>query len=207
MIGARKNVYVEVFVIPSICSNLYNQYSNWAISNNYSHLKNLKLAQESNETCVKVDILIGLDYYYNFMTGNIIKGKPNEPIALESTLGWIISGPYSSINSTNVYNINSHFLIFPPSNSRYNVFENEADHKLSTIWDIESAGVNTQELEIYQNSENDLEFTGERYSVKLLFKPMTELVPDNFITSKKRLSSLNPRSGLDNLLDKANLGK
>ena len=36
---------------------------------------------------------------------------------------------------------------------------------------------------------------------------MTELVPDNFITSKKRLSSLNPRSGLDNLLDKDNLGK
>ena len=176
MIGARKNVYVEVFVIPSICSNLYNQYSNWAISNNYSHLKNLKLAQESNETCVKVDILIGLDYYYNFITGNIIKGKPNEPIALESTLGWIVNRPYSSINSTNVYNINSHFLIVPPSNSRYNVFENEADHKLSTIWDIESAGVNTQELEIYQNSENDLEFTGERYSVKLLFKPMTELV-------------------------------
>ena len=27
------------------------------------------------------------------MTGNIIKGKTNEPIAVESTLGWIISGP------------------------------------------------------------------------------------------------------------------
>ena len=150
-------------------------------------MKNLKLAQESNETYVKVDILIGLDYYYNFMTGNIIKGKTNELIALESTLGWIISGPYSCINSTNVYNVNSHFLFTPPSNSRYNVFENETDHKLSTIWDIESVGVNTKELEIYQNFENDVEFTGERYSVKLPFKPMTELVPDNFVTSKKRL--------------------
>ena len=191
VIGARKNVYVEALVIPTICSNLYTQCSNKTISNIYSHLKNLKRAQKSNETCVKVDILIGLDYYYyNLMTGNIIKGKPNEPIALESTLGWIISGPYSSINSTNVYNINSHFLFAAPSNSRYNVFENETDHKLSTIWDIESEGVDTKELEIYQNFENDLEFTGERYYVKLPFKPMTELVPDNFITSKKRLSSL-----------------
>ena len=187
VIGASKNVYVEALAIPAICSNLYNQYSNRAIWNNYFRLKNLKCAQESNETCVKVDILIGLDYYYNFMTGNIIKGKPNEPIALESTLGWIISGPYSSINSTNVYNINSHFLFATPSNSRYNVFENETDHKLSTIWDIESVGVNTKELEIYQNFENDVEFTGERCSVKLPFKPMTELVPDNFVTSKKRL--------------------
>ena len=154
-------------IIPAICSNLYNQYSNRAISNNYFRLKNLKLAQESNETCVKVDILIGLDYYYNFMTGNIIKAKPNQPIALESTLGWIISGPYSSINSTNAYHVNSHFLFIPPSNSRYNVFENETNHKLSTIRDIESLGVNTKELEIYQNFENEVEFTSERYCVKL----------------------------------------
>ena len=75
MIGTRKNVYVEALVIPTICSNLYNQYSNRTISNNYSHLKNLKLTLKLNETCVKVDILIGLDYYYNFMTGNIIKRK------------------------------------------------------------------------------------------------------------------------------------
>ena len=123
------------------------------------------------------------------MTGNIIKGKPNEPTALESTLGWIISGSYSSINNTNVYNINSHFLFVPPSNSRY-AFENETDHKLSTILDIEFVGVNTKELEIYQNFEHDLASTGERYSFKLPFKPMTEPAPDNFITSKKRLSNL-----------------
>ena len=104
------------------------------------------------------------------MIGNLIKGKPNEPIALESTLGWIITGPYSSINSTNVYNINSHFLFVPPSNCRYNIFENETDHKLPTIWDIESVGVKRKEHEIYQNFENDGEFTRERYSVKLPVK-------------------------------------
>ena len=68
------------------------------------------------------------------MTVNLIKGKTNEPIALELTLGWIISGPYSSINSANVYNINSHFLFVPPSNSRYNVFENDSEQKLILIF-------------------------------------------------------------------------
>ena len=58
------------------------------------------------------------------------------------------------------------------------------------IWDIESVEVNSKEFEIYQNFENDLKFTGEKCSAKLPFKPMTELVPYNFITSKKRLSSL-----------------
>ena len=51
------------------------------------------------------------------------------------------------------------------------------------IWDIESVEVNSKEFEIYQNFENDLKFTGEKYSVKLPFKSMTELVPYNFITS------------------------
>ena len=76
-------------------------------------MKNLNFAQESNETCIKVDILIGLDYYYyNFMTRSLIKEKRFELIALELTLGWIIGGHYSSINSQNVYNINSHFFFF-----------------------------------------------------------------------------------------------
>ena len=43
VIGARKNVYVETLLIATICSNLYNQYSNSAISNNYPHLKNFVL--------------------------------------------------------------------------------------------------------------------------------------------------------------------
>ena len=48
-------------------------------------------------------------------------------------------------------------------------------------------------MKIYQSFENDLEFAGERYSVKLPFKPTTGLVIDSFITLKKRLSSLKPK--------------
>ena len=113
VIGARKNVYVEALIVPTICSNLIVtvQFQTvifiWKISN---FLKN---------QC-------------NITIEDIIKGKPSEPIALESTLEWIISGPYSFTNSTNVCNNNSHFLFVPPTNCRY-VFENETDHKLSTI--------------------------------------------------------------------------
>ena len=127
------------------------------------------------------------------MFGNLIRWKPNESISLELSLGWIISRTYSFINSTDVYSINSHFLFVPPSNCRYNVFENETDHKLSTIWDIESVRVSSKKLEIYQNFENDLEFTGEKYSVKLPFKLINELVPNTFINlnfTEKCLSSL-----------------
>ena len=108
VVGKRKNV--DALVIPTICSNLYNQYSHSVISNSYFHLRNLKLTQESNEACAKVNISIELDYYYNFMFGNIIRGNPNEPIGLEFNLEWINTGPYIFINSTNIYNIDSNFL-------------------------------------------------------------------------------------------------
>ena len=104
-------MFVETLVIATIFSNLYNQYSNSAISDNYTRLKNLKLVQELNKTLVKVNILIGLYYYYyHFVIGNIIRGKSNEPIALESSLGWIISRLYSFINSTNNCNISGQFF-------------------------------------------------------------------------------------------------
>ena len=60
----------------------------------------------------------------------------------------------------------------------------------SKIWDIESVGVTKKELEVYQNSENELEIKEGRYSIKLPFKSTSEFVPDNYVTSEKRLRSL-----------------
>ena len=50
------------------------------------------------ESSLNIDVLIELDRYYNFIYGTLIRGKYNDPIALESTLGWIISGPYGIDN-------------------------------------------------------------------------------------------------------------
>ena len=43
-----------------------------------------------------MDLLVGLDFHYNFTTGNIKKGQIGEPIDLESKLGWILTGPLKS---------------------------------------------------------------------------------------------------------------
>ena len=56
-----------------------------------------------------IDLLIGLDGYFNFIQGDVIHGKPKEPVALRSKLGWIVSGSvrndssnYNSFSSTNL---------------------------------------------------------------------------------------------------------
>ena len=38
-----------------------------------------------------IDVLIGLDYYFDVVSGNVIHGK-SHPVAVGSMFGWILSG-------------------------------------------------------------------------------------------------------------------
>ena len=76
---------------------------------NHEHIKNLKLADTSLEDQKGLNILIGLDYYYQLMLGNIIRGKNNEPVAVESIFGWVLCGSFhkSDLSPSN----NLHILV------------------------------------------------------------------------------------------------
>ena len=39
-----------------------------------------------------IDVLIGSDFLWCFQNGNTVRGKANEPVAVETTLGWVLSG-------------------------------------------------------------------------------------------------------------------
>ena len=193
--GINETIFVEALVIPTICSTLANQGSNSVLLSKYPHLRNLRLAQKSMESSLNIDVLIGPDNYYNFIYGTIIRGKYNVPIALESTLEWFISGPYSINNEANVYNVDSHFLFVPPSLFNTNAVEKESFESYSKIWDRELVGITKKELEVYQSFENEFEIKEGRYSIKSPFKSTSEFVPDNYITSEKRLQSLKYKLG------------
>ena len=110
--GINKNIFVEALVISTICSTLTNQVSNSVLLSKYPHLRNLRLAQNSMESSLNIDVLIELDNYYKFIYGTVIRQKDRHPIALELTLGWINSVPYSNDNEANVYNVDSHFYLY-----------------------------------------------------------------------------------------------
>ena len=92
-----------------ICDPLTNQDVK-AVSTSYNHLKNLKLADSSNTDTRSINILIGLDYHYLFVTGDIILGEPNEPIALNSVLGWILCRTFVETTQTN-FNVTHLFRV------------------------------------------------------------------------------------------------
>ena len=58
--------------------------------------KGLSIANSSSKTSFEMDLLVGPDFYYSFITGDIKKSQIGEPIALESKLGWIFKIKFSS---------------------------------------------------------------------------------------------------------------
>ena len=55
-----------------------------SVSWSYPHLKNLSLADFSNSKNRTIDILIGVEHYYRYIYGDVVRGKINQPTAAES---------------------------------------------------------------------------------------------------------------------------
>lgn len=90
---------IEALFAPDICSGVFGQNIE---KRNYAHLKNIKLANPFDARRKKINILIGLDPYFKYKTGNIRRDNENEPIALDSCFGRLISSYYESSFSTTV---------------------------------------------------------------------------------------------------------
>ena len=91
------NTYIEALCIQFVCSPIPNQNIDFS-ENSTKHLLRLQLADTYDNNNKPVDTLVGLDYFYNFITGKTIKGVPNTLVALESNLGFILC-VHSRINS------------------------------------------------------------------------------------------------------------
>ena len=61
---------------------------------NYKHLKHIKFTENYPRQKVEVDVLIGIQYYTALLTGEIIKGKQDEPMAIATKLGYILTGSH-----------------------------------------------------------------------------------------------------------------
>ena len=80
-------IFMGALCIPTISAWLSNQNSQYVFSQNYPHLQGLSIANSSSKTSFDVDLLIGLNFCYSFITGNVKRGQIGEPIAVESKPG------------------------------------------------------------------------------------------------------------------------
>ena len=149
----------------------------------YEHFLNLDFADCSEgEDSLEVGVLIGLDFYYSFVSCVAKKGT-KRPVAIESCLGWMLSGPYNNLNETLTNMITTHALCAYCEQDATSLTQ-----VMKNFWDVDSLGVNN-ELEFSNEFEQNLQFDGEHYVVKLPIKPH-EYLPKNHKDSVNRLKSL-----------------
>ena len=144
----------------------------------YEHLKGLWFSDLTEKDDLEIDMLIGVDNLWQIQRGRIIRGEPGEPVAIEMTLGWTISGQ-----------------LHGPSDQRINVnlvIENGEmgeDHEMKCLWDLETLGIKDTD-DTCEELVDNIKSNDERYSVRLLWKAGYRRLPTNYQLCRSRLRGL-----------------
>ena len=95
---------VELYVVPFICNPLCNQSIDLAKAT-YDHFISLPFTDCTDGLHqLEIDLLIAADYYWRFVSGRMVKGS-NEPVALETMLGWVLCGAMKEEKEENSVNV------------------------------------------------------------------------------------------------------
>ena len=79
---------MEALIVPFIC----DQPTRCAMEK-HEHLHDLELADLcSIHDRLQIDLLIGSDFYWSMVTGVIKRGRSG-PTAIQTKVGWVLSGP------------------------------------------------------------------------------------------------------------------
>ena len=183
-------VEMEALAIPNICNPLGPVKLD--LQNN-PHLQGLSLADVYLRNSVQVDVLIGADHYYSFVTGTCKRiNEPESLIAVESHLGWILTG------SVNSYSKHTTSMLTTVENS-------EVTASLRRFWELESIGIKETENPIMSKEEEfavkdfheGLNFDGKNYEVQLPWKRDHPKLENNYRQAVKRLESVERKLKLD----------
>ena len=175
-------------VVPHICDPVRTCSIDPA-SGVYEHLSGLELADSGiNGSDVGVDLLIGSDHYWKIVTGTVVKGDDG-PTAIETRLGWVLSGPAKEPREetmTNFISTGSSHLLRVNSDTE----AEDLDAGLKRFWDLESLGILKEEHHVQKQFSQQITFEQGRYEVHLPWKGSHPHLPNNFDLCKKRLCGL-----------------
>ena len=179
-IDGQKPLTIEALVVPEICS-IQNAHVELA-RNEYPHLKGIwfsDVCKEQEE--LEIDVLIDSDYLWSFQTGSTRRGRAGEPVAVETELGLVLSGPLKmqGTDSASVAQVN--FVA-----QRKNIESLERD--VQKLWSFEALGINEKD-KVHEEFLDSISFTESRYSVKLPWKEGHDKLPDNHANSLCRMKS------------------
>ena len=186
--GSDVLITITALCFPVICSSLPDICS----VANCQHLEGLELADVVSGGRNVIDVLVGSDFYWSIVTGEVKQGDRG-PTAVSSKLGWLLSGP-----------VDRSMTEFSTSYSAITHVSDDFDHKnsdhivstLKKFWETDSIGIVDS-----QNSEPPIDtpfveqilFVDGQYEVSLPWKEEFLEVSNHYQLSLNRLRHLQRR--------------
>ena len=135
--NSNEEIPIRVLIVENIASLLQLHCTD--IINTKPYLRELPLAHPvTNHENFEISLLVGADHYWDIVEDRIIRG--NGPTAMQSKIGYLLSGPLPSTHSANEA---ANFLIFSTSPLQ------EVD--LQRFWSLESMGMTSSTDDDPQN--------------------------------------------------------
>jgi len=193
--GKEDDVEISAFCFPKICSPLSTSLD----VSRYTHLQGLDFADASvvDGSQPNIDILIGSDFYFEVLTGEVVRGDSG-PVAVNSKFGWVVSGP--TLEKGEMSDMSVTNLVIEKIGSQIPYPDNENDNELSCalrrFWDIESLGIQdevdrTKESEFLPDTR--FEESEGRYEIQLPWKNNCTPKLDGYMMCSRRLFQLHSR--------------
>ena len=181
--GQREEL--ELLTIPHICEPLLAQPVDLS-SAVYGHLAPLRLADTyQGDIPIEVDMLIGSDLYWQLVTGEIIRGQAG-PVAVNTKLGWVLSGPVHS----NIIDGNNATVLTVQILHISTIPDEQLDKTLQAFWELESLGIDPGSSTLQDHPRLAIQLKDGRYEVSLPWREFHQPLPDNYALSLRRLKGL-----------------
>ena len=187
--GLEDVVTISALSSPVICSPLPSVVN--PVS--YAHLEDLVLADSGTDDHGTIDVLVGSNYYWTIVTGDLRRGERG-PVAVSSKFGWLLSGPVPPLGSSPLSR--THVSIAAGLDN--SVFKDRDSELLSAVkkfWDTESIGV-IENSTVPENEElflSSISFDGTRYEVGLPWRDGHPDVPNHLTMCQTQLKLLQRR--------------
>ncbi|XP_028416197.1 uncharacterized protein LOC114539977 [Dendronephthya gigantea] len=176
--GDRK-LRVEALVVPEI-SRIRNEHLE-VVKGQYPHLQGLWLSDVCKTgEMLEIDVLIGADNLWAFQSGKVLKGGDDEPVAVDTMLGWVISGPLLGSSENEIANVN----LVSQGGEQNELSSIGAD--IEKLWDLDTLGVKECD-DVHEALLDKITFNGSKYSVKLPWKQGHDHLPSNYSNSLARM--------------------
>ena len=144
---ADRSLRLEAYVVPVI-SNMSSEHVE-VVKNNFPYLRGLwfsDVCRTKDE--LEIDLLIGSDYLWGFQKGRTVRGEPEEPVALETELGWVLSGPLRGKEPDSKQEVVVNFV----AQDSITIASDSLKSTFGKLWDLESLGIKASE-EVHESFE------------------------------------------------------